>query len=118
MTNSELQDKLAEAMAKARIDANKSQSDMASLLGVKFQTIQNWEYGHTRPSFVYVYRWFEVLRKNIHCYLEDDKEILAAITEAAASLDVEIQKKLLMLLHDDDRDNIINYVDLGRNTFK
>lgn len=65
MTTYEFYMKVANMLAKSRNDANKSQVQMADLLGVNKKTILNWENGHNRPDPVMLIKWFQVLHLDI-----------------------------------------------------
>ena len=57
----EAKEQLRVALMKSRADAKKSQREMAELIGVKKNTVSNWENGNSVPSFIDVQNWFKVL---------------------------------------------------------
>ena len=54
-------EQLRVALMQSRADAKKSQREMAELIGVKKNTVSNWENGNSVPSFIDVQNWFKVL---------------------------------------------------------
>ena len=70
MTNIEYQNLVRNAIIKARNDANKTQAQVAALLGVAESTIQNWEEGRNQPKAFMLIKYFKVLHLPIDLYFD------------------------------------------------
>ena len=59
----------AEELARSRVKAGLSQSDMAKQLGKSTATVRNWESGYISPDLPYVLQWADICGENIVQFL-------------------------------------------------
>jgi transcriptional regulator with XRE-family HTH domain len=74
-TNIDYQNEIRIALIQSRNDANKTQAQVAELLGVAESTIQNWEEGRNQPRAHMLLKWFRVLHLPTSPYLDDEANI-------------------------------------------
>lgn len=117
MTEYEIKEKLRLALGKSRVDAGKTQQEMANYLGVALQTVQNWEAGVSNPSFSRVYQWFDYLHLNMYVYMGNNKDIVDSIASLASNLSIECQLNLKNMLLDSRRESIIKYAYFTKEFF-
>lgn len=111
MFNDDIRIKVSDMLKQSRYKADKSQSYMATALGVSRKTIQNWEDGTTAPDVVQLYEWFNALCMPPHPYIlkilypdvdsnkfNDDAEMDKAIQVLARDLPMHEKRKLLFIL--------------------
>lgn len=115
MTDNEIYFKFAKMLAQARVDANKSQKQMADLVGVSLRTIQHWEGYTTMPDPVHIIKWFKVLHANIFLYYAKefsiDNPLDDILTVIILSLPAETKEDLY---HLDKNYGIKNLIDLRK----
>ena len=117
MTEYEIKEKVRFALGKSRVDAGKTQQEMANYLGVTLQTVQNWEAGVANPSFCKVYQWFDYLHLNMYVYMGNNKDIVDSIASLASNLSIECQLNLKNMLLDSRRESIIKYAYFTKEFF-
>ena len=76
MTNIEYGNEIRNALVKSRKDAQKTQAEVAHLLGVEESTIQNWESGRNIPNSLMILKWFRKLHLPTSPYLDGEKDLL------------------------------------------
>lgn len=75
MTNIEYGNEIRNALVKSRKDAQKTQAEVAHLLGVEESTIQNWESGRHIPNSLMLLKWFRLLHLPTSPYLDNKKDL-------------------------------------------
>jgi transcriptional regulator with XRE-family HTH domain len=117
LTEFEIKEKVRLALGKSRVDAGKTQQEMANYLGVKYQTVQNWEAGVSNPSFYKVYQWFDCLHLNMYAYMGTSKDTVDSIASLASNLSPECQYKLEQMLIDRRCERLIQYAFFTKEYF-
>jgi transcriptional regulator with XRE-family HTH domain len=89
----EIKMKIGEKIAKARIDINLTQDQLAELLEVTRQTISKWESDLTFPETAKIARLAEVLKVSCDYLLRDDKSVTNEVSmQSSNSYDVDWTK--------------------------
>lgn len=88
----EYQNKAANILKITREQSGKTQKEVADLIGVTRQTINNWECGYTFPDFPLVLKWFDILNLKIDdsffSNFNDDEVLEHIKNQASAIVDV------------------------------
>lgn len=123
MTYNEYYEKVALMLSQSRTAANKSQEEMADLLGVCTRTIQNWEAGISAPDAPHLIKWFNVLRMDMTLYYSkamdaDGEAISFLIARAIDNYPSDYKKKLFYYVVQCDFTKIIDFLEYGTEVFK
>ena len=118
MTFNEYYEKVALMLSQSRTAANKSQEEMADMLGVCTRTIQNWEAGISAPDAAHLIKWFNVLHMDMTSYYSkimqvDDEAISFLIARAVENYPSDYQRKLFYYVVQCDLTKIIDLLEHG-----